>query len=93
MSLQRSTYGIEYDEQQRSPFRKIWVPAALVLAVILPLLVFRGCGNPGGRDAALAEEPGQTRYRVPKVETRRERPSLWRHFLSDWRSGGNTAGG
>jgi LysM repeat protein len=87
MSLQRGSYGIEYDEQQGSPFRKLWIPAALVLVAILPLLFFRSCGKPDEREAALAEELGQTRYRVPEVETKRERPSLWRHFLSDWRSG------
>ena len=27
MSLQRGTYGIEYDERQSSPFRKLWLPA------------------------------------------------------------------
>jgi LysM repeat protein len=89
MSLQRGTYGIEFDEQQGSPFRRLWIPAALVLAVALPLLFFRSCGGRDGRDDVTDEEPGQTRYRVPEVEARRERPSLWRHFLK--RGGGADA--
>ncbi|MDR2849367.1 MAG: LysM peptidoglycan-binding domain-containing protein [Verrucomicrobiota bacterium] len=82
MSFQRGTYGVEYDEQQSSPFRRLWVPAALVLAVALPLLFLRGCGGAGRRTAATDEEPGQTRYPVPEVETKRESPSFWRHFLN-----------
>jgi hypothetical protein len=91
--LQRGTYGIEYDGQQGSSFRKLWIPVALVLAVILPLLFFRGCGKPGRRGAGLDEGLGQTRYQVPEVEAKRERPSLWRHFLSYRRSDKKAEGG
>ena len=79
--FQRGTYGIEYDEQQGSPFRRWLVPAALVLAVALPLLFFRSCGGQDKADDVTDEKPGQTRYRVPEVEAQRERPSFWRHFL------------
>ena len=93
MSFQRGSYGIEYDDLQRSPLHKVWMPVALVLAVTALLLFFRSCGKPPGREAALDEGPGQTRYRVPEVEAKRERPSLWRHFMSGWRDGEKTADG
>ena len=79
--FQRGTYGIEYDEQQGSPFRRWLVPAALVLAVALPLLFFRSCGGRDKDGDVTDEKPGQTRYRVPEVEAQRESPSFWRHFL------------
>lgn len=82
MSLQRGTYGIEYDERQSSPFRKLWLPAALILVVVLPLLFYRGCGGTSERAPVSDDGVGQTRYRLPEVETPRERPSLWRHFLN-----------
>ncbi len=83
MSLQRGTYGVEFDGQRSSPLRKLWLPAILVLALGVPLLVLRGCSGRSDTQALADEEaPGQTRYRVPEVETRRERPSLWRHFLN-----------
>lgn len=81
MSFRRSMYGIEYDEQQNSSFRKLWVPVTLVLVVILPLLFFRGCGKADGAEEK-AGEIGQTRYQVPEVETKRERPSIFRHFMN-----------
>jgi len=90
MPLQRGTYGIEYDERQGSPFRKLVVPAALILAVIVPVLFYRGCGGSSAREPAREEGAGQTRYRAPEVETPRERPSLWKHFLNFKR---NAAGG
>ena len=79
--FQRGTYGIEYDGQQSSPFRKWLIPAALVLVVALPLLFFRSCGGQDERDDVTDEKLGQTRYRVPEVEAQRERPSFWRHFM------------
>lgn len=82
MSLQRGTYGIEYDEQQGSPLRKLWIPAALVLVVTLPLLFFRSCGGPAANGQVTDDAVGQTRYRMPEVDTVRERPSLWNHFLN-----------
>ena len=87
MSLQRGTYGIEFDEQQRSPLKKWWLPAILVLVIGAPLLLLRGCaGRSDPRGQADDTAPGQTRYSVPDVETRRERPSIWRHFLNfGWR--------
>jgi len=89
MSLQRGTYGIEFDGQQRSPLRKWWLPAILVLVIGAPLLLLRGCaGRSGPSGQADEAAPGQTRYSVPEVETRRERPSIWRHFLNfGWRGG------
>jgi hypothetical protein len=89
MSLQRGTYGIEFDGQQRSPLRKWWLPAILVLVIGAPLLLLRGCaGRSGPSGQADEAAPGRTRYSVPEVETRRERPSIWRHFLNfGWRGG------
>jgi len=81
---QRGIYGIEHDGQESSSLRKLWLPAVLVLAVGVPLLAVRSCTGRSSAKAATdeAEAPGQTRYSVPEVETQRERPSFWRHFLN-----------
>ena len=81
---QRGIYGIEHDGQTSSPLRKLWLPAISVLAIGVPLLALRSCAGRSSAKAAAEEEeaPGQTRYSVPEVETQRERPSFWRHFLN-----------
>lgn len=81
MSLQRGTYGIEYDERQGSPLRKFWGVFALVPLAAVFLLLARGCG--GDRTESLPDGAavGQTRYRAPEVETPRERASLLKHFF------------
>ncbi len=80
MSLQRGTYGIEYDENPGPDFRKLWIPLVLVMAVVIPALFFRGCGSDGREDKP-EDELGSTRYRLPEVEADRERPSLLKHWF------------
>lgn len=80
MSLQRGTFGIEYDERQNSPFRRLWIPVVLILVVTLALFFYRGEGA-SDSEVPADGQVGQTRYRVPELETTRERPSFWRHFL------------
>lgn len=93
MPLQRGTYGIEYDERQGSPLRKLWIPSALILIAVVPFLFFRGRGGSSGREPLTDDGVGQTRYRVPQVETQRERPSLLKHFLNFRRSAGSGTDG
>lgn len=82
MSLQRGTYGIEYDERQSSPLRKFWGVFALVPLAAVFLLLARGCR--GERDDAVSDgaSVGQTRYRAPEVTATRERASLLKHFFN-----------
>lgn len=82
MSLQRGTYGIEYDERQGSPLRKSWWMFALIPVAGLFFLLFRGCGGGHLREAEGDDGLGQVRYRIPAVEAPRERPSLLKHFLN-----------
>lgn len=80
MSLRRGTYGIEYDENQGPDFRRLWIPLVLVMVVVIPALFFRSCVNDGREDKP-EDELGSTRYRLPEVETDRERPSLLKHWF------------
>jgi len=86
--LQRGSYGIEYDERNGSPLRKLWLPAALTLVAAGSLLFFRGCEEGPAADA-LPEEGTTFEHRhqnVPGVTVEREKPSLFRHFLKSWRA-------
>jgi len=89
MSLQRGSYGIEYDERQSSSVRKFWIWGALIPVVAFAYLFVRGCGGSGHAEASLADD-GLGRNRryeaVPEVKAERERPSLLKHFLSAWRT-------
>ncbi len=93
MPLHRGTYGIEYDERQGSPLRKLWIPSVLLLTAVVPFFLFRGCGGSTAREPLTDDGVGQTRYRVPEVVTRRESPSLLKHFLNFRRSVGSGADG
>lgn len=83
MSFQRGTYGIEYDERQDTPLRRLWLPAVAILVLAVATLFFRGCGGGAGpeRDLPVEGELGQTRYRLPQVEAQREAPSFFKHFF------------
>ena len=86
MSLQRGSYGIEYDERQSSSVRKFWMLVALVPLAALGFLFFRGCG--AGHPDALPADDGVGRNRryeaAPEVKVERERPALVKHFLQRW---------
>ncbi|MDD4102595.1 MAG: LysM peptidoglycan-binding domain-containing protein [Kiritimatiellae bacterium] len=94
MSLQRGTYGIEYDENPGSGFRKLWLPLILLITVMISALFFRGCGG-DGQAAKPENELASARYRLPEVETERERPSLLKHwfFSKRAREAGTKPGG
>lgn len=81
MAFQHGIYGIEYDEQQRSPLRKFWIWSAVALVLVLALIFTRGCFGKRGSAMPQDGQLGQTHYAVPEVETARERPSFWRHFI------------
>lgn len=86
MSLQRGSYGIEYDERQSSSVRKFWFLVALIPVGTVVFLFAKGCG--GGRpDAPLTDEGMglSRRYTtVPEVKVERERPSVVKHLLQAW---------
>jgi LysM repeat protein len=86
MSLQRGTFGIEYDERQSSSARKAGLWVALIPVAAAALLFARGCG--GERDdASLTDDEGgrSRRYEAaPEVKVKRERPSFVKHFLKGW---------
>jgi len=82
MSLQRGTYGIEYDEHQGSPLRKFWGVFALIPLMAVFFLLSRGCGGKHAEALPDGAGIGQTRYRVPEVETTREKASLLKHFFN-----------
>ena len=86
MSLQRGSYGIEYDERQSSSVRKFWLLVALIPVAALAFLFVRGCGDEHP-DALLADNGigSNRRYAaVPEVKAVRARPSLVKHFWTSW---------
>jgi LysM repeat protein len=85
MSLQRGSYGIEYDERQSSSVRKFWLLVALIPVAAVAFLFVRGCGTEHA-DALLADDGvGRNRhYAAPEVKAERERPSIVKHLLRGW---------
>lgn len=84
MSLQRGSFGIEFDERQGFPYRKLWWSVVLIPVVSVAVLFVRGCPGDATPDA-LDEDPAHAaRYDAPEVKAERERPSLFRHFFQKW---------
>lgn len=81
MSLQRGSYGIEFDERQGFPIQKLWWGVVLIPIAALGFIFVRGCS--GEKDpAALSEDPAlAARFDAPEVKTRRESPSLFKHLF------------
>ena len=77
MSLQRGTYGIEYDERSGAPFRVSRLIVALLPVAAVVALFARGCRNGEETEPDDGGTAGQARYRLAESETPRERPSLW----------------
>ena len=85
MSLQRGSYGIEFDERQSFHVQKLWWAVALVPLLALGFIFFRGCSGERA-PSTLVEDPAlAARFDAPEVKAARERPSLLRHLF---RSGG-----
>lgn len=77
MSLQRGTYGIEYDERSGTSFRVSRLIVALLPVVAVVVLFARGCRNEGETESDDGKTVGPTHYRLAESETPHERPSLW----------------
>jgi len=85
MGLQRGTYGIEYDQDQKSSVGKLWLlPVVIPLLVIL--LVVRGCFVGSSDGVYSIDDTSHVESPVPEVQVERERPSIVAHFLQSWRN-------
>jgi hypothetical protein len=81
MSLQRGSYGIEFDEREGFPLQKLWWGVVLIPVAALGFIFVRGCSDET-LPAAPTEDPAlATRFDAPEVKADREKPSLFRHFL------------
>lgn len=81
MSLQRGSFGIEFDERQGFPIQKLWWGVVLIPLVALGFIFVRGCSGEKA-SSALVEDPAQAaRFDAPEVKANRERPSLLKHFF------------
>ncbi len=94
MSLQRGSYGIEYDERQSSSARKFWLLVVLIPFAAIVFFFFRGCGGerPDASGAGDGMGPSRKYGMIPEVKAERERPSLVKHFLQGWRKKDATTG-
>lgn len=82
MSLDRGTYGIEFDRNRRSPSGKLWLLPALIPLVII-LLLLRGCF--GEKSAGVYNASTETEEQpAPDLKVERERPSIMEHFVESW---------
>lgn len=85
MGFQRGTYGVEYDQNQKSSTGKLWL-----LSVVIPLLaiflVLRGCFMGSSNGGYSADDTSHTESLAPEVKVERERPSIATHFLQSWRN-------
>ncbi len=82
MSLERGTYGIEYDGGQRGSGGKLWL-LTLLIPVVVVVLVLRGCQ--GGGSVYSGDDAVPDERLPPEVEVKRERPSLAVHFIQSWK--------
>jgi hypothetical protein len=82
MSLERGTYGIEYDGNQRGSGGRLWL-LTLLLPVVVIILVLRGCQ--GGGSVYRGDDAVPDERLPPEVEVKRERPSLAVHFIDAWK--------
>lgn len=84
MSLQRGSYGIEYDERQSSSVRKFWALVALIPVATLVFLFVKGCGS-GHPDVPLTDDGvGLNRRYMTAPEVKVARPSVVKHLLQAW---------
>ncbi|MDA3923754.1 MAG: LysM domain-containing protein [Kiritimatiellae bacterium] len=85
MGLQRGTYGIEYDQNQKTSTGKLWLLPVIIPLVVI-LLVVRGCLVGSSDGIYSSDDTSQHEPMPPEVEVQRERPSIVSHFLHSWRN-------
>lgn len=83
MPLERGTYGIEYDGNQRGSGGKLWL-LALLIPVVVIVLVLRGCRSDADGGLYRGDDTSLDGQSLPEVKVRRERPSLASHFVESW---------
>ncbi len=81
MSLQRGSYGIEFDERHGFPVQKLWWAAAWVPLAALGFVFVRGCSGDKPASAATEDPALAARFDAPEVRADRERPSLFKHLF------------
>ena len=84
MSLQRGSFGIEFDERQGFQYQKLWWAVVLIPVVALTVLYFRGCGGDVVRTTFSDDPMQQSRQEASELKAERERPSVLKHFLQTW---------
>ena len=84
MSLQRGSFGIEFDEREGFPYQKLWWAVVLIPVVALAALSFRGCGGGAAQNAFTDDPMQQSRQQVSEAKAASERPSVLKHFLLSW---------
>ena len=84
MSLQRGSFGIEFDERQGFPYQKLWWAVFLIPVIALAVLFFRGCHGDAARTAFSDDPMQQSRQEASELKAGRQRPSVLKHFLQTW---------
>jgi len=84
MSLQRGSFGIEFDERQGFQYQKLWWAVVLIPMVALTVLFFRGCRDDAVQTTFSDDPMQQSRQKASELKAERERPSVLQHFLQTW---------
>lgn len=84
MSLQRGSFGIEFDDRPGFPYQKLWWTAVLIPLIALPLLFFRGCQCDRGPLEVTDDLAPPTNQEVSELKAVRPRPSVLEHFRQSW---------
>lgn len=80
----RSSYGVEFDNQQRTPHHNfLWGFVVVIPVLALIFLGFRGCA--GLKQAPVADDVLHAeRYDAHEEPSKRAKPSFTHHVLSHW---------
>jgi len=85
MSLQRGSFGIEFDDRP-GPSQRLWWLALLVPLAAVGLLAMRGCRGAAAASPLAQDSDALSHQESFEPKTARERPSLLTHFLQSWRA-------
>ena len=84
MSLQRGSFGIEFDEREGFQYNKLWWAVVPIPVVALAVLLIRGCGGDAARTAFSDDPTQQSRQEASELKAAHERPSVLKHLLQTW---------
>lgn len=84
MSLQRGSYGVEYDDRPGFSYQRLYWVVLLIPVAALTVLFFRGCHREAAHSPFADESTQQSRQQTSERKAARARPSIFKHFSQTW---------